>query len=455
MLATRRTRRDRSFALFIFIAFGFAVSAATAQSGVRTEATNPLIGYWEGTAVIEEAELKMALTVELRDGEFEAVFTFPDALMMGRSASAISIDGGKITTGMGPRFGGLNFDGSLTGTDRIEGTVNAFGRSGAFELGRTEIDLPYTTKDLTFRSGEIELAGTLVVPEGEGPFPVIVTVHGSGDAPRWYNLPMVDLFARHGIAGFMFDKRGSGESGGSWQLSDFDGRADDVIAAVEMVKLRPEIDAERVGLWGISQAGWVMPIAASRSEDIKFMVVTSGSTVPVWREDEYSLEMDLRKRGLRDDVIGPALEYLRMEHRVQITGEGYAELKAFYRENRGEKWFREAKLGFPQPPNDEAHRSFMDKIIAFDSMPILRELRTPTLWIYGQADDSQPPDESAMNILTLRQEGHTEAEVIAFAEATHGMRIWPRPGKPFRWFSSPPGYHEAMIDWINSQIGVE
>ncbi len=136
------------------------------------------------------------------------------------------------------------------------------------------------------------LSGTLYLPTSPGPHPALVFVHGSGPQTRLDNWSMADRFARAGIACLSFDKRGTGKSTGDWEQADFDVLADDVLAAVERLRARPEIQADQIGLWGVSQAGWVIPLAANKSDHVAFCIPVSGGAVSpaeqeLWRRTQY------------------------------------------------------------------------------------------------------------------------------------------------------------------------
>jgi Predicted hydrolase of the alpha/beta superfamily len=76
-----------------------------------------------------------------------------------------------------------------------------------------------------------------------------------------------------------YDKRGVGESTGDWNAATYEDLAGDAVAAVEYLKTRRDIDAAQIGLLGISQAGWIMPLAAVRSKDVAFLISISGAGV--------------------------------------------------------------------------------------------------------------------------------------------------------------------------------
>ncbi len=136
-------------------------------------------------------------------------------------------------------------------------------------------------EEVEFFNGDLRLAGMIFVPEGEGPFPVAVIIHGSGTSRRnskWY-LSVTRHLQDSGIAVLLPDKRGCEKSEGNWVGANFEVLAGDTLAAVEFVRNREEIDSSKLGLVGMSQGGWIAPVAASRDEGISFVVSMSGSTV--------------------------------------------------------------------------------------------------------------------------------------------------------------------------------
>ncbi|MFC2041907.1 alpha/beta hydrolase family protein [Chloroflexota bacterium] len=150
---------------------------------------------------------------------------------------------------------------------------------------------------ITFQNGEVTLAGTLDLPAGEGPFPAIVTVHGSPPLTRndMYNLYVSHFFVQHGYAVLRYDKRGTGESTGSYpevgtETSEvnIDILADDALAGVKFLKNHRLIDPKMIGVSGFSQGGWIAPHAASKSPDVAFVIALSGPTCSVGQEIYYS-----------------------------------------------------------------------------------------------------------------------------------------------------------------------
>jgi dipeptidyl aminopeptidase/acylaminoacyl peptidase len=138
-------------------------------------------------------------------------------------------------------------------------------------------------EEIQFKNGDLDLAGMLFIPEGEGPFPVAVIIHGSGTSRRnskWY-LSVTRHLQDNGIAVLLPDKRGSEKSEGNWRGADFEDLAGDTLAAVEYVRNKELFTHSGIGLVGMSQGGWIAPIVAAKDKDIAFVVSMSGVSVTV------------------------------------------------------------------------------------------------------------------------------------------------------------------------------
>ena len=137
---------------------------------------------------------------------------------------------------------------------------------------------------LTFPSGDVRLSYALDLPAGPGPFPAIVFGHGSGRTTQDEAMPVKSRMTQAGFAVLRYDKRGVGESSGTYSKASASRTAtrvlgelaDDMAAGVAFLRTRPEIDQNRIGLMGISQAGWIMPLAAERAPGVRFMVLVVG-----------------------------------------------------------------------------------------------------------------------------------------------------------------------------------
>lgn len=131
------------------------------------------------------------------------------------------------------------------------------------------------------RQENLQLSGMLLLPEGEGPFPTVIIIHGSGTSRRnsvWY-LSVASHLQQHGIAVLLPDKRGSEKSEGKWLGASFEELATDTISAMEFVKHQQMFESSTIGLLGMSQGGWIAPVVAAQSDNVSFVVSMSGAAV--------------------------------------------------------------------------------------------------------------------------------------------------------------------------------
>ena len=124
-------------------------------------------------------------------------------------------------------------------------------------------------------NGEVRLSGTLLVPRGEGPFPLVLFIHGAGAEPGFVARPFADRMARVDIAALSWDKRGTGDSVGGSPRDDFADLASDLVAWVGALQDHPNIDGDRIGLWGSSEGAWIAPLAAEEVDGVSALVLVS------------------------------------------------------------------------------------------------------------------------------------------------------------------------------------
>lgn len=211
----------------------------------------------------------------------------------------------------------------------------------------------------TFPSNGASLHYALDLPSGQGPFPAVVMGHGSGQSTKNEAAFFVNLWRPLGYAVLRYDKRGVGRSTGVYrpvstanspeQIAELAG---DMLAGVAFLKTRPEIVGSRIGLMGVSQAGWLMASAAGQSPDVRFFVAAVGSVMPIGRNIFFE--------NLRTVPIEEAYERL-------------------------------AEFDGPD---------------GWDPYPSLRAASAPGLWLLAEQDRLVPTRVCVEKLAALRSEGH-------------------------------------------------
>jgi uncharacterized protein len=247
--------------------------------------------------------------------------------------------------------------------------------------------------ELTVQSKDAQLAATLRFPSAAsalpsvarsakvGPFPAIVLAHGSGQITRDQNAPIAERFLAMGLAVLTYDKRGVGKSTGTYvnvgtarSQEIFPLLADDALACLAVLKTRKDIDPRRIGLGGMSQAGWLVPLAASRSRDVAFLVILSGPAVTVGEEMEYSRLAGYDPgsiQGLTDDEIARRMALFKGPH-------------------------------------------------GYDPVPVLEQLATPSIWIEGESDRSIPMEQTLAALDRMSRAGRP-ITVLRLPGANHSL----------------------------------
>ncbi|WP_223884785.1 alpha/beta hydrolase family protein [Nocardia colli] len=272
---------------------------------------------------------------------------------------------------------------------------------------------------VSFQSHGLTLHGTVFVPRAAGgKRPGVVLVHGSGPGPRAKYVPEAEAFARAGIVALAFDKRADGYS---LMERDFDLLADDALAGLAALRDRPDVDPANVGLWGLSEGGWVAPLAAAKSPDVAFLITIGASGFDPLRTQTWNLGNQLRHRGVsgafRDAVARPGA--------LLISETGL----------------------FPEA--------------GYDPVPVLERLHLPVLALWGEHDTLCPPAESAAVFQrALDRAGNQHATIRFVPGAGHaghattdgfdkvgGLVV---DGKALGALG--PEYADVMTSWVQSVV---
>jgi pimeloyl-ACP methyl ester carboxylesterase len=313
-------------------------------------------------------------------------------------------------------------------------------------------------EDVAFANGGVRLAGQLISPTSAGRHPAIILVHGSGPQNRESMLPFARFLVGHGVAVLGYDKRGVGASTGDWYSETIEDLASDVVAAFNYLKTRSDIDPRQIGLLGISQAGWVMPLAAIRAKDIAFLISISGAGVPVAETvlDQARNEMMLGNTPL--PVIDQIIALMKLELEFARTGQGWEtyiatrQKLAAMAKAAGADW--PPPEGFPET-RDDKYWGYMRRLYFYDPVPALRQLTAPTLAIFGELDANivAPKNSAAWDAL-LKAAGNRDYTIRILPKANH-VQFEAKTGSTteiptLRGFV--PEYSTTVQDWLAHHI---
>lgn len=437
----------------LMIAFAFVLSLYLLVPEDARAQQESLVGHWEGAYVRLGAVQAVRLDFVLEGGKLKATYDVPELNIYEEPVTELSYDAPPQLV-LRPKYGKFTMQvfpdiGEMTGDNK------AWGPPVTLHLKRRpkEQTLSYPQEEVRFRNGTVALAGTLYKPVTAAPHPLMVIVHGSGAQGRaesyyrfWGN-----FFAQRGVAALLYDKRGVGRSTGNYETATFDDLAGDVVAAVELLRKRKDIDKARIGLFGISQGGWIAPLAASRTRAVSYLILNVGPSVSVEEQELHRVEYTMRGEGYTEPEIAKAISYTKQVFKTAYTGAGRAELDALTAQVREQKWAEQVQLVNSQKDLDDW------RLIRYDPAEVLMKTKIPVLSIFGELDVLVPPKENQERMERyLRQAGNRDMTIRVIKGVGHDMENfgtlrgneWKWPDKFWVWPRKSEAFYEAITGWL-------
>lgn len=290
-------------------------------------------------------------------------------------------------------------------------------------------DVSYRSREVRFPNPDagIELAGTLTLPEGQGPFPAAVLISGSGPQDRDETfmdhkpfLVLADHLTRNGIAVLRFDDRGFGQSGGDhWAATSAD-FATDAAAAVDWLRRQPGIRGDAVGMVGHSEGGLIAPIAARDNPAVAWVVLLAAPGVNMIELVASQTEAMAMTQGASAAELERVMPISRRLWRIVAdsddTDDARARLDAFLTPEVL------ATLGATPDRKpmiiESSLRPWLRYLLRFDPAPYLRALDVPVLALNGSLDVQVPATE---NLAAIRAElaDRADATVLELPGLNH------------------------------------
>ncbi len=326
-----------------------------------------------------------------------------------------------------------------------------------------------------------ELQGILTFPISESPHPAVILLHGSDRSPKEdpYYKAHADNLIQSGFAVLRYD--GPGWSGGAETLES---RVDEAISIVKFLQSRPEIQPDSVGLWGISQGGWVCQMAAAVSDKVAFIIPTSGPGVTPAEQEVFRVEAESKSAGFSDievrqatlmrrlmvdivldnpvypgvnqaeaERVGPGpwddvIDLVYSSQPIEPTVEFEKVLEMFHAV-QGEAWTKALHLDQVIPMFDslppqawETAKGQMRAVLDVNPADFLTNVHCPVLAIFGKDDTSIPVNKSVARYQKyLKEAGNEDVTIKIFPRASHTIQV---DG------DFAPGYFDTINTWLSN-----
>lgn len=324
---------------------------------------------------------------------------------------------------------------TLGWTEKPDGISAKFGgECGAGDInfaGQIGRLIHFDVINTSFMSHGVRLVGRLVMPAGTNKVSVVVLVHGAEHDSALTGYPLQRILPAVGVGAFVFDKRGTGVSGGKY-TQDFNLLADDNDAAVREARRLAGKRLARIGFQAGSEGGWTAPLAANRAP-VDFVIVCFGLAVNVIQEDQEGVELQMREKGYSPEVVAEALEVASAAEHLFATDfkEGFKEFDEVRAKYGNAPWYKDVRgdyTWFILAHTDDELRALAKDYdwgtpFYYDPMPTLRATRTPQLWVLGGEDYEAPSTETSRLIKSLITSG-LPFTLAYYPRAEHGMTLF-------------------------------
>lgn len=471
--------RDKSVAVII------AALITLLFSAVVLPYNNEVIeGIWQGTLKVPTMELRIVFKISQGpEGILIATMDSPDQGAKDIPVEEVIFENGNLRLEIKVAMG--VFEGKLKDDNlSIEGEWKQAGQSLPLVLERVdevvEVLRPqepkkpysYQEEEVVYENKEaaVRLAGTLTIPRQEGPFPVVLLISGSGPQDRNETilghhpfLVLADYLTRHGIAVLRVDDRGVGESTGDFAEATSEDFASDVLAGVEYLKSRKEIDPKKIGLIGHSEGGIIAPMVAVQSSDIAFIILMAGTGLTgeeilylqaalIARAEGASDEAIAKNRSLQEQmftVVKEEKDDAAAEKRLRaILEDATSELELSEKEKEVAEANAEAQIQQVLSP-------WFRYFLTYDPKPTLMKVKSPVLAINGEKDLQVPAKENLAAIEEALKAGGNQKYTVQELPGLNHLFQTAQTGSPSEYArieeTISPIVLEIMSDWILEQ----
>jgi len=469
------------FTLIIIGSVFFIVSAqqqVTSASGIE--------GIWEGKLKVPGVELRIVFKISKGpDGTLTATLDSPD-----QGATNIPVEEVIFkdnTLRLEVKSAGGVFEGKISEDFLvIEGEWKQSGQTFPLTVKRVDkaVEIirpqepkkpyPYIEEEIIYENKEagIKFAGTLTLPSKEGPFPVVLLITGSGPQDRNEMvfghrpfLVLADYLTRQGIAVLRADDRGVGKSTGDFSQATSEDFASDVLAGIEYLKTRKEINPKQIGLIGHSEGGLIAPMVAVKSANVAFIVLMAGTGLT--GEEILYLQSDLisKAMGVSEQEIAKSRQFnakifsvIKEEEDNEIAKERLQQTVMAYLAELSDE--EKNRIGDPEEYLKAQLQNLLSPwsrfFLTYDPKPTLSKVECPVLAINGEKDFQVPPKENLSAIEEALKAGNNKNFTVKELPGLNHLFQTAQTGLPSEYAkieeTISPVALKIISDWILEQI---
>ena len=408
--------------------------------------------YWTGYIEMngKNVDLSLALNSE------NQIFSSYDLLLVEQPIRNLKINNEIITFSLVLEVE-LHFKGELN-NDKINGTIEMQGgppnMNMTFNLAKQPKfpEKAYSIERLSISSKDVVLSADIYKPHTEGLHPAIVLLHGSSSNLRSDYIFYADYFVKLGFEVLIFDKRGNGESTGSYYSSSYDDLIADVTACLETMYKRKSVIKDKIGLWGLSQGALLLSKITTNTNIPGFLIAISPDVNSVTEAAAYSDSLRVLNLGGSEIDGKIAAESHRKVERMLRAGNSYEQVEDFIHQN-AQKYIFMNQTGLYGNINIDKNefngfywQGRTEKFLSF-----WKNIKIPTLIIYGSRDSFV---DAERNMSTLRNLNNGNIDMKLFPKANHVLKksFDPTNDTEFDFPRIIEGYTDYVENWIKSEI---
>ncbi|MGW6728971.1 alpha/beta hydrolase family protein [Nocardia sp. NPDC055029] len=449
----------------VIVSVLFVVAALVTGCSSDEEAGPAIQGPWHGDIEVPGQPISIGVTFAENDS---ATIDIPVQGVRAAPLKDVRTEPDRVEFTIPDVPGDPGFRGKLDG-EQITGDWVQSGQTTPLVLRRGQVEnltrpqdpkppYPYRSEDVTYRNGDITIAGTLTEPEGTGPFPAMLLITGSGPQDRNEDLMghrpfllLADTFTRAGYAVLRTDDRGVGGTSGKLDDATYADLAGDAAAGVAFLRERPEIDPAKVGLFGHSEGGYLAPLVAARPDsNVAFAVLMAGPSVVGADVLIEQNKVILAAAGEPQDKIDEQVDYLTQWSALLRSGD-IDGAKAFAQQHNDSL---PAEERASQEAIDSFNTPYMTSFLTYDPKPALEALRIPVLAFFGDKDQQVLVSQNEAP-MRANLAGDPDATVYTFPGLNHLMQPT-ETGKPSEYATIETTIDPAVLtyvtDWLTQHI---